>query len=388
MSIHNDVLFTLLSASREPESFSDWRDLLPGDDRLRLGSVGGLDVIANIAASEVTPLVTIPKNKAPAPSSTISIAPSGDLANSPYEELLEVLIGVESGVNSSSSLSLKRKRSLQGVLGGTESSMIVAMAGMGALTLPSSSVFTSTPAVATSASTSFMMIGMQGHTIGSVSDGTLEERHGLGESVPFGFPPQSGERTWLMNPAVLINVGSTKKHHPCIDSGPRESNANEEGRYSLPKAQRLASKPTAHSFACAHPGCGYVATWRSDLSKHKRLHTGERPYACTYEGCGYKSAESSTIVAHMRIHTGEKPYKCTFLGCTYASAQSGKLNRHGKTHLWPTIGGASESLPTVSASSKKAEPQKCPHEKCNYKSPLSYLVRKHIRDVHEGGQIK
>ncbi|CAL1543569.1 unnamed protein product [Lymnaea stagnalis] len=50
----------------------------------------------------------------------------------------------------------------------------------------------------------------------------------------------------------------------------------------------------------------------------------------TCEFCGKVFKNCSNLTVHRRSHTGEKPYKCSL--CSYACAQSSKLTRHMKTH--------------------------------------------------------
>ncbi|UYV63947.1 BCL11A [Cordylochernes scorpioides] len=50
----------------------------------------------------------------------------------------------------------------------------------------------------------------------------------------------------------------------------------------------------------------------------------------TCEFCGKYFKNCSNLTVHRRSHTGEKPYKCDL--CSYACAQSSKLTRHMKTH--------------------------------------------------------
>uniref|UniRef100_A0A8C6W4R8 Zinc finger protein 296 n=1 Tax=Nannospalax galili TaxID=1026970 RepID=A0A8C6W4R8_NANGA len=48
------------------------------------------------------------------------------------------------------------------------------------------------------------------------------------------------------------------------------------------------------------------------------------------EFCGKYFANSSNLTVHRRSHTGERPYACD--QCPYACAQSSKLNRHRRMH--------------------------------------------------------
>jgi hypothetical protein len=50
----------------------------------------------------------------------------------------------------------------------------------------------------------------------------------------------------------------------------------------------------------------------------------------TCEFCGKVFKNCSNLTVHRRSHTGEKPYKCEV--CPYSCAQSSKLTRHMKTH--------------------------------------------------------
>ncbi|KAF8570301.1 hypothetical protein P879_02664 [Paragonimus westermani] len=50
----------------------------------------------------------------------------------------------------------------------------------------------------------------------------------------------------------------------------------------------------------------------------------------TCEYCGKVFKNCSNLTVHRRSHTGEKPYRCRL--CSYACAQSSKLTRHMKTH--------------------------------------------------------
>lgn len=77
-----------------------------------------------------------------------------------------------------------------------------------------------------------------------------------------------------------------------------------------------------------HGGNSSSGMLHSPMMKNSIKQDARRNDTCEF--CGKVFKNCSNLTVHRRSHTGEKPYKCEL--CSYACAQSSKLTRHMKTH--------------------------------------------------------
>lgn len=95
-------------------------------------------------------------------------------------------------------------------------------------------------------------------------------------------------------------------------------------------------------YPCDFPGCGKSFIQRSALTVHSRVHSGERPHQCEFEGCGKSFSDSSSLARHRRTHTGRRPYVCTVPSCGKMFTRRTTLNRHIRSHQTPLQKGPSD----------------------------------------------
>ncbi|XP_055720715.1 B-cell lymphoma/leukemia 11B-like isoform X2 [Salvelinus fontinalis] len=145
------------------------------------------------------------------------------------------------------------------------------------------------------------------------------------------IPSENVYSQWLVGYAASRHfikdpfLGFTDSRQSPFGTSSEHSSENGSLRFSTPPGDLLDGGLSGRSGTASGgstPHLGGMGSGRPGSKESRRSDT------CEY--CGKVFKNCSNLTVHRRSHTGERPYKCEL--CNYACAQSSKLTRHMKTH--------------------------------------------------------
>ncbi|XP_055720714.1 B-cell lymphoma/leukemia 11B-like isoform X1 [Salvelinus fontinalis] len=151
------------------------------------------------------------------------------------------------------------------------------------------------------------------------------------------IPSENVYSQWLVGYAASRHfikdpfLGFTDSRQSPFGTSSEHSSENGSLRFSTPPGDLLDGGLSGRSGTASGgstPHLGGMGSGRPGSKESRRSDT------CEY--CGKVFKNCSNLTVHRRSHTGERPYKCEL--CNYACAQSSKLTRHMKTHGQMVVG--------------------------------------------------
>ncbi|XP_042355887.1 early growth response protein 1-like [Plectropomus leopardus] len=190
--------------------------------------------------------------------------------------------------------------------------------------------------------------------------------------------PQDGELGLIPDqkpdliPPPLTPLSTIKSFSSQIQTqpqGPASSPAHQAqltklGRIRKSPAGRQCKTPHERPYACPADGCERRFSRSDELTRHVRVHTGQKPFQCRI--CMRSFSRSDHLTTHIRTHTGEKPFACAECGRKFA--RSDERKRHAKIHQRQRERRADRSCASSAASAINTPPTSSPGS--SYSSPV------------------
>ena len=221
---------------------------------------------------------------------------------------------------------------------------------MGSLTAPSTFLAPATTTIATtSTTTSTAATAMARATAAGIPDDSLAT------VAPASFPHPNGAgiNSAIVAPfqaaaAVRTAVAPPPSIHGKAESTPVSSPGSfaSFSAYSIPASSGGFPSQTPTSpgkegrsnggpkmMAC--PDCNKTFAQTGNLTRHRLVHTQEKPFVCGT--CGKGFSQKSHLKTHGNFHTGVKPFQCVI--CDKKFTQHGHLKQHLANHTKATAEG-------------------------------------------------
>ncbi|CAI5438497.1 unnamed protein product [Caenorhabditis angaria] len=123
--------------------------------------------------------------------------------------------------------------------------------------------------------------------------------------------------------------------------------------------KRMELDPDVSTRTCST--CGYQGKWVSEMIRHKRVHTSERPFKCRY--CSRTSKWKADLIRHVAKTHGIRV-----------------VSKYSRSKVFDTVNTTPLSSPTQSISEKRTMLYRC--QLCSFEDERVSILNQHVSLIH------